>query len=367
MELFATSISEKEIMMRLNRKLFLCSLSRPEIKKAGDARLVMERLGSEARRRNLNLKRIVFLSLCLALCITSSQSSRCNPLHSARLTVNNLKRTFLYYIPKHLTQTPKLVFVLHGSGMEAKGMQVLSGAQFDKLADKNKDIIVVYPQGYGRYWNDCRKSATFDSKKLKVDDIAFFESMVKYFKENYAIDEQHVFAAGYSNGAQMCFKLAKERPGVFKGFAAVTANLPAETNDDCVQSHQPVSMLLLNGTADPINPYNGGIVKAGDGKERGEVMSTNQTLQYWLGLAKGDTTSMKEYDFPDVNTKDKSTAIQYTYDCVQSEKKVVLIKVINGGHIFMNAGFHLWPRVFGNVNKDINAPQVIMEFFRSLH
>jgi polyhydroxybutyrate depolymerase len=353
-------------MMKLNRKLFLCSLNRPEAIKAGAPQFVVEKLKPKAHRQNFNLKRIFFLSLCLTLCIGSFQSIRSGQLHSARLTVSNLKRAFLFYVPKNLSEAPKLVFVLHGSGMEAKGMQVLTGGQFDKLADEHKDIIVVYPQGYGRYWNDCRRPATFDSKKLNVDDVAFFDSMVKYFIDNYAIDEREVFATGYSNGAQMCFKLAKERPGVFKGFAAVAANLPAATNDDCIQANQPVSMLLLNGTADPINPYNGGVVKAGDGKERGAVMSTSQTVQYWLALDKGDTTSQKVYEFPDVNKSDKSTAVEYTYDCVQSGKKVVLLTVVNGGHIFMNAGFHLWPRVFGNVNKDINAPQIIMEFFRSL-
>jgi polyhydroxybutyrate depolymerase len=280
--------------------------------------------------------------------------------------VNKLNRAFLFYVPKHLAEAPKLVFVLHGSGMEAKGMQVLTGGQFDKVADDYKDIIVVYPQGYGRYWNDCRKSATFDARKLNINDVAFFDSMIAYFKEHYAVDEEHVFVTGYSNGGQMCFKLAKERPGAFKGFAAVAANLPVDANDDCHQANQSVSMLLLNGTADPINPYNGGVVKAGDGKERGEVMSADQTLQFWLGLDKGDLSLQKVYEFPDINKSDKSTVVQYTYDCVQSEKKVVLIKVINGGHIFMNAGFHLWPRVFGNVNKDISAPQIIMEFFRSL-
>ena len=357
-------------MLELNRKLFPCSLNRPEAKKANSAQSVVETLKPKAQRRNFNLKKIFFLSLCLTLCIGANcyslQSIRSSPLQSVHLTVNNLKRTFLFYVPKHVVQAPKLIFVLHGSGMEAKGMQVLTGGQFDELADEYRDIIVVYPQGYGRYWNDCRTSATFDARKLNVDDVAFFESMVKYFKVNYAIDEQEVFATGYSNGAQMCFKLAKERPRVFKGFAAVAANLPVETNDDCVQASQPVSMLLLNGTADPINPYNGGMVKAGDGKKRGEVMSTNQTLQCWLALDKGDTTSQKVYEFPDVNESDKSTAVEYTYECVQTGKKVVLIKVINGGHIFMNAGFHLWPRAFGNVNKDISAPQIIVEFFRSL-
>ena len=352
--------------MKLNNKLFLCLLSRPEAKRAGDTQFDEKKLKSKADGQNLTLRKILILSLCLTLYFGFLQSVLASPLRSAHLKVGNLQRMFLYYLPKHLSEAPKLVFVLHGSGMEAKGMQMLTGGQFDKLADRSKDFIVVYPQGYGRYWNDCRKAGSFEARKLDVDDIAFFESMIKYFKQNYTIDEKNVFVTGYSNGAQMCFKLAKERPAVFKGFAAVAANLPVEVNDDCVEARQPVSVLLMNGTADRINPYNGGMVKAGDGKERGVVMSTDQTVQYWLKLDNGDTTSTKEYDFPDVNTSDKSTAVQYTYDCVQSGKKVVLIKVINGGHIFMNAGFHWWPRVLGNVNKDINGPQIIMEFFRSL-
>ncbi len=353
-------------MRKQNRKLFLCSLSRLGAKKADDTFFDVEKRKPKNHRRGLHLKKILVLSLSLILYIGSLQLARSSPLQSAHLKIGSLQRMFLYYIPKHLSESPKLAFVLHGSGMEAKGMQMLTGAQFDKIADKQKDLIIVYPQGYGRYWNDCRKADTFETTKLNVDDIAFFESMIKYFKEHYRIDEKNVFVTGYSNGAQMCFKLAKERPAIFKGFAAVAANLPVEANDDCVEAHQPVSMLLMNGTTDRINPYNGGMVKAGDGKERGVVMSTDQTLQYWLGLDNCDTTSKKEYDFPDVNTTDKSTAVEYTYDSIQSGKKVVLIKVINGGHIFMNAGFHWWPRVLGNVNKDINGPQVIMEFFQSL-
>jgi len=146
----------------------------------------------------------------------------------------------------------------------------------------------------------------------------------------------------------------------------VSATLPAEGNDDCTESGKPISILVMNGTSDPINPYNGGLVKAGDGKQRGDVVSTPRTLQYWLTRDKGDSTSVMEYSFPDVNQTDKSTAIRYTYHCDQTGKTVVLVKVINGGHIFMNDGFRYWPRVLGNVNKDISAPRVIMDFFRTL-
>jgi len=317
------------------------------------------------------LKRILAGSVALMLIAAVASYGRVprgsGALHSNRLRIDNLTRDFYHYVPSNLEGSPKLIFVLHGSGMMAKGMQMLSGHEFDRMADKYRDMIIVYPQGYGRYWNDCRKGGTFDAKKLKVDDVAFFLAMIKYYRDKFGINDSAVFAAGYSNGAQMCFKLAKECPELFKGIAAVSANLPAEGNDDCTESGKPVSILVMNGTSDPVNPYNGGLVKAGDGKQRGEVISTSRTMQYWLTLDKGDTTSVTEYPYPDVDQRDKSTAIKYSYRCAQTGKTVVLLKVINGGHIFMNDGFRYWPRVLGNVNKDISAPRVIMDFFRSLN
>lgn len=289
-----------------------------------------------------------------------------NALQANRLKVGNLTREFYYYAPSGLTKAPKLVFVLHKSGMPANRMPMLSGHQFERLAEKYGDMVIAYPQGYDRCWNDCRKGETSEAKKLRIDDVAFFEGMIEYFKDKFGIDASSVFATGFSNGAQMCLKLAKERPGLFRGIASVGANLPGDGNDDCTETKLPVSILLMNGTSDPINPYNGGLVKAGDGKQRGEVLSTSRTLQYWLELDKGDSTSVKEYAYPDLDKRDKSTAIKYTYDCARTGKRVVLIKVINGGHIFMNDGFGYWPRAWGNVNKDISAPAVILEFFRSL-
>ena len=171
---------------------------------------------------------------------------------------------------------------------------------------------------------------------------------------------------GVSNGAQMCYKLAKEKPGLFKGFAAVSANLPVETNSDCFETNQPVSILVMNGTADPIEPYNGGEIHLDDGVSHGPVVSTEQTMHYWEDLAKCDMASVKEYDFPDIDKSDNSTAVEYIYTSATTRKEVVLVKIINGGHNIPNPSFFLWPKILGNVNKDINAPKIIFDYFMSL-
>jgi len=307
---------------------------------------------------------LVIMGICARYIIHLKHSNR---LQSGSILVHDLQREFYYFVPEPLSKNASLIFVLHGSSMEAKEMESMTGRQFTRLADSSKNVIIVYPQGYKKFWNDCRKSALFETKTLNVDDVGFFESMIKFFVEKHGIDAHSVFVTGYSNGAHMCFKLAKERPDLFKGFAPVCGNLPFVDNDDCYQAQQPVSMLLINGTADPINPYNGGPVNTGDGMNRGNVISTEETLHYWLSLDKCDSISGRSvYAYPDMDTTDHSTAIQYTYRCIQTHKIVELIKVINGGHVYANPVFRMWPPRLGNDNNDINMPEIVFDFFMNL-
>ncbi len=289
-----------------------------------------------------------------------------NPLHSGKLKIDNLGRNFYYHVPKDLSPNPKLIFVLHGSRIGPKIMQFITGHGFDKLADENKNTIIVYPQGYKGYWNDCKKADNRETKIKKLNDVEFFTQMIAFFSKEYKIDTSNVFAAGHSNGAQMCFKLAKEKPGLFKGFAAISASLPVEANDDCTESNQPVSILFMNGTTDPINPYNGGEINLPGGESRGAVLSTEQTLRYWFKLADCDSASKAESAYPDLDKTDNSTAIKYDYKSKTTGKEIVLIKIINGGHVIPNPGFRQFPGKFGNLNKDINAPEIIFNYFMNL-
>lgn len=321
------------------------------------------------------MRKFPFSFFCIITIITISffpsptfcqQQQRLHGLRIDSLNVDQIERGFYYDAPDNISQHPGLLFVIHGSGMNAWLMKTITGNQFGKIADSAKNIIIVYPQGYLKYWNDCRKSATYDTKLQNINDVEFFVKMIDYFSTTYHINRQEVFAAGYSNGGEMCYKLAEEKPELFKGFAAISANLPVETNNDCFQSNQPVSMLVMNGTSDPINPYNGGAIILPDGKNRGTVVSTNNTIDYWTSLDKCDTASKTIHQFPDPDQSDSSVAIEEDYTCRVTNKKITLIKIINGGHIIPNPRFHFWPKVLGNVNKDINAPQIIFDYFMSL-
>jgi polyhydroxybutyrate depolymerase len=67
-------------------------------------------------------------------------------------------RRFSYYVPARVAERPALVLVLHASEGDGSLARIAFGFEFDRLADRH-GFIHVYPDGYERHWNDCRKAA----------------------------------------------------------------------------------------------------------------------------------------------------------------------------------------------------------------
>src|SRR5258706_8496956 len=116
------------------------------------------------------------------------------------------QRSFSFYLPRAATKTPALIFVLHGSYGDGARMRKVSHFQFDLLAE-HEGFIVVYPDGYKGFWNDCRKSADYAANVENIDDPAFFRAMVAFFVERFHADPARVYALGVSNGGHMDYRL----------------------------------------------------------------------------------------------------------------------------------------------------------------
>jgi len=82
----------------------------------------------------------------------------------------------------------------------------------------------------------------------------------------------------------MSIRLALELPDEIRAVAAISASLPTPENLDCHPSGHPVSVLVMNGTADPINPYKGGKVSIFGFGDRGTVLSSEDTARYFVAL-----------------------------------------------------------------------------------
>jgi polyhydroxybutyrate depolymerase len=98
-------------------------------------------------------------------------------------------------------------------------------------------------------------------------------------KQEQDVDEKRVYVFGYSNGGHMAFRLAMEASDEIAAVAAVAASLPTPDNSSCPQRKPTSRVMLINGTLDPINPYQGGTVTLFGFASRGSVMSAVASAQ----------------------------------------------------------------------------------------
>src|SRR3954470_3363426 len=127
-------------------------------------------------------------------------------------------RSFHYKNPGD-NKKSNLMFVMHGSG--GNGLDMLNTTK--KLEERAiaEHLLVVYPDGYQHYWNECRKAATSTANIENINENTFFEKMIEYFSDKYHINKKRVFAAGMSGGGHMAYKLALTMPEKIKAVAAV--------------------------------------------------------------------------------------------------------------------------------------------------
>jgi polyhydroxybutyrate depolymerase len=247
------------------------------------------------------------------------------------IDVDGNQRAFQFQKPASGGGGASLVFVLHGSGGNGKDMMAATINLRKKTELEN--VMFVYPDGYKRYWNECRKAASSQANQLDINEEGFFQGMIEYFKTKYHIDEKRVFAVGTSGGGHMCYKLALTMPGKFKAITAIIANLPDNDNLDCAESKASIPVMIVNGTDDPLNKYEGGMMRSGD-FVMGNVRSTDRTFHYWSDLAgyKGDP---KRTSLPDTDPADGKVIEQYSFK-EKGKPEVVLLKVIGGKHDYPN-------------------------------
>ncbi len=275
------------------------------------------------------------------------------------IMVNGLQRDYILHLPSHIEKriSLPLVFIFHGGGGNSKQMQRYMG--MDAIADR-ENFITVYPQGLNKQWNDGRE---FKESIAANDDVKFIEHLLDTLENKEPIDPKRVFATGISNGAFFSIYLSYKLSQRFLAVAPVCGTIPQKIYDQFYPS-QPVSLLLINGTGDPLVPYNGGTVGNRLIGNRGESVSTDKTIDRFISVDKTSATSSIE-DIPNDNKWDGCNAIQYTYSNGKDNSKVILIKIINGGHTLPGGSQYLPEMIVGRVCRDFNANEKIWEFFKS--
>jgi polyhydroxybutyrate depolymerase len=279
-------------------------------------------------------------------------------LTEGTIEVGGLKRIYLTYVPRGLAKGAPLVVAMHGSGENGAQMRIETGYGFDRLADKN-GFAVVYPNAYEGYWNGCNIVGDYSANRLNIDDLGFLGAMVDKLVGEIGIDAGRVFAAGISRGGSMALRLALEAPSRFRAVAAVSENEPAPENFKCKPMGQGTSsVMIMNGTKDPLVPFDGGEVSLfGLFVKRGKVLSSRESGQYFADLNHiADTPETNETQVAD------GVRVEQVFWHNDSKIEVELVAIHGGGHGIPQP-YRRHPRLLGPTPKEPNGPAVIWAFF----
>jgi polyhydroxybutyrate depolymerase len=314
----------------------------------------------------------IITHMMLVLIVLANLCISCRTLPPLKLTERDLelsmehggyRREYILHLPTDHENFDKmpLVIALHGGGGTARGMIRLTLGSFNGLADKY-GFLVVYPQGLEKSWNDGRDDPISFAHRNNIDDIGFLSTLIDIIVQEYKADSTEVFVTGISNGGFMSFRVSRDLIDHVKGVAPVCAAIPCTRKNDHLNT-SAINIMLINGTADPLVPYDGGYVEV-LGKKRGKILSTDETLDIFVkrnNCAEGPLTE----HLTDKDPNDGTTVIKYEYANNETGKKVVLIKVVHGGHTWPGGWQYLSERLIGKTSMDINACDEIWDFFRT--
>src|SRR5437773_5163863 len=135
------------------------------------------------------MKKIVWSLGALAVLFVLFRAHAQTGERAEKIQVGTIERDYIVHVPPH-RQQDALVLAFHGGYGQASGMAGLTG--LSKLADR-EGVIVVYPDGIRRHWNDGRSTIPDD-----VDDIAFISKLIDKLVSQYRIDPNRVYATGIS-------------------------------------------------------------------------------------------------------------------------------------------------------------------------
>lgn len=242
-------------------------------------------------------------------------------------------------------QRAPLIVALHPFLGTPRSMSRTTG--FDALARQN-GLVVVYPEGKRRRWNDGR------SPRNRVDDVGYLSDLIAKLIADGSAGPKRVFVAGFSNGGGMAMRLACDRPDLVRGIAVIATKLPSAY--PC-RGGPAVPAIFFHGTADPIAPHGGRPA----GSRLGATLSADETLAVWSARngCRGAEPSRK------VDRRDDGTSAEIIrYQGCSDE----LTHVVIDGH------GHGWPGssskglgLQGPASQEVDATDMTWRFFQALY
>jgi polyhydroxybutyrate depolymerase len=167
--------------------------------------------------------------------------------------VDGVKREALVEAPpNHSKEKPPILFVFHGHGGNMRLPE--RGQAFHA---NWPEAIVVYPQGLPTpgFLGDTRGMLPgwqHNPGENGDRDLKLVDAMIETLKEKYPIDDDRIYATGFSNGGFFCYLLWSERPQIFAAVAPGAAQLVPS-----VQLTTPKPVFIYGGRNDRLVRFTG--------------------------------------------------------------------------------------------------------------
>jgi polyhydroxybutyrate depolymerase len=280
------------------------------------------------------------------------------------LEVGGRTREAILFLPNSYDKAKPIPLVIALHGMGGSALNALKETEWSVKAAK-ENFIVVYPEGtrpdgkkppsLGRNpqaWNDG--SGRFYAGEQKIDDVEFIRALIAKLRVEYTIDPKRIYVTGFSNGASMTSRLGAE---LSDQIAAIAPHSGACWNTN-LKVKPGLSLLYITGTADTLNPLEGGFPKlALGGKDQGgeKKPPVQEQIDKWLtALACAKTPASDE-------TKEGVRTRKYG----PGETSTLEFITIDGlGHHWAGGKSQSPEFLVGKNTKKLNATDTVYEFFK---
>jgi len=256
-------------------------------------------------------------------------------------------REYIVYIPASYdgsTSYP-LLFSFHGGG--GTSSDFINTNDMRPIAD-TAGFIAIYPQA--AIDPDDGSFSWLHKAPTTHNDIFFIEAIIDSLSTQYMIDNNRVYACGYSEGGIFSYELGCRLNNRIAAFSSVSGSMLVDAFRDsyydlgfCSPVH-PTAVLLVPGTNDmsPHSTYSG---------FQPYYMSAAEITTYWSNYNNTDINPIIS-QLPNINISDGSTVERRVWESGDNCVRVEELKVIGGDHD--------WPGSWGNM--DISASVEIWNF-----
>lgn len=306
------------------------------------------------------------LGACVFGAALSAAMAQDKPLppgdHPRTITVSGHQRSYLLHVPPGAAacKALPLVIMLHGGGGKAESTANETG--WSVKADA-AGFMAAYPnatpadpgkpasfRGNPQTWNDG--SGRFKKDGGETDDVAFIGAVMDDIATRALLDKRRIYLTGFSNGASMAFVAGMELSGRVAAIAPVAGAcwLPE------VKLKRGLPMLYITGTADPMNPLNGGPLKLGlGGKDKPPVQDS---ILKWVKALEAPVEPAETGEAKGVRT--------VRYGPGRDGAGVVFVSIEGQGHVWPG-GRNLLPELLvGKATGRLKAVDTIWDFFSAL-